>query len=97
MSLMVAAPVVRFWLGTHKPGWLARTEVPLFVSHRTLGGRRELPRARGPWALDSGCVGHRNCANCLPYALAWRDQVLADLNRPWQPPLHHPIQAEGWR
>jgi hypothetical protein len=45
---------VRFWLGTHKPGWLARTEVPLFVSHRTLRGRRQLPRALGPWALDSG-------------------------------------------
>jgi hypothetical protein len=49
-----ALPGVRFWLGTHKPGWLTRTEVPLFVSHRTLCGRRELPRARGPWALDSG-------------------------------------------
>ena len=45
---------MKFWLGTHKPGWLARTDVPLFVSHRTLAVRKTLPRARGPWALDSG-------------------------------------------
>jgi hypothetical protein len=45
---------VRFYLGTHQPGWLARTDVPLFVSHRRLAPRRGLPRARGPWALDSG-------------------------------------------
>lgn len=28
--------------------------MPLFVSRRRLEKRRELPRARGPWALDSG-------------------------------------------
>lgn len=43
-----------FYLGTHKAGWLARTAVPLFVSRRTLAKRRTLPRALGPWALDSG-------------------------------------------
>jgi hypothetical protein len=43
-----------FLLGTHQPSWLARLEVPLFVSHRTLGGRKRLPRARCRWALDSG-------------------------------------------
>jgi hypothetical protein len=43
-----------FYLGTHQPGWLARLKVPLFVSHRTLRGRRRLPQAVGPWALDSG-------------------------------------------
>lgn len=43
-----------FFLGTHRPNWLGLTEVPLFVSHRTLSLRRGLPRARGPWALDSG-------------------------------------------
>ena len=45
---------MRFWLGTHKSVWLARTEVPLMVSHRTLSIRKRLPRARGPWVLDSG-------------------------------------------
>jgi hypothetical protein len=45
---------VDFLLGTHQPGWLARLEVPLFVSHRTLRDRKQLPRARGRWALDSG-------------------------------------------
>jgi len=30
------------------------TDVPLFVSNRTLAPRKTFPRARGPWALDSG-------------------------------------------
>src|SRR5690242_4741899 len=53
---------MRFYLGTHMPSWLTKTDVPLFVSHRRLlgelrpgrGARKTLPRARGPWALDSG-------------------------------------------
>ena len=44
----------RFYLGTHHPDWLERTSVPLFVSNRTLYKRKGFPRARGPWALDSG-------------------------------------------
>jgi hypothetical protein len=48
---------VRFYLGTHMPGWLACPEfadVPLFVSRRRLVQRKTCPRAVGPWALDSG-------------------------------------------
>ena len=33
---------------------LRRTDVPLFVSHRRLCKRKRMPRALGPWALDSG-------------------------------------------
>ncbi len=46
----------RFYLGAHHANWLARVDVPLFVSHRRLAelGPGALPRARGPWALDSG-------------------------------------------
>jgi len=47
-------PPVRFYLGAHRPSWLATSDVSLFVSHRTLARRRALPRARAPWALDSG-------------------------------------------
>lgn len=43
-----------FLLGTHQPGWLARTAVPLFVSARRLRVSKTLPRAVAPWALDSG-------------------------------------------
>src|SRR5262245_57598707 len=43
-----------FYLGTHKPQWLKRTSVPLFVSRVTLSERKAWPRALGPWALDSG-------------------------------------------
>jgi len=45
---------VQFYLGTHKPGWLWRTEVPLFVSARRLRERVSLKPSLGPWALDSG-------------------------------------------
>ncbi|WP_242892579.1 deazapurine DNA modification protein DpdA family protein [Actinomadura litoris] len=31
-----------------------------------------------------GCSGHKNCANCMRYALAWRDRVLAGLDVPTQ-------------
>ena len=43
-----------FYLGTHQPHWLARTDVPLFVSRRRLAEYKTLPRAIGPWAQDSG-------------------------------------------
>lgn len=46
--------MTRFYLGTHEPAWLARTWVPLFISHRRLRRQKRLPRAIGPWALDSG-------------------------------------------
>jgi len=45
---------MRFWLGTHMPHWLTVVDVPLFVSRTRLQHRATLPRARGPWALDSG-------------------------------------------
>ena len=45
---------MRFWLGTHLPHWLSHVDVPLFVSRTRLQHRTTLPRARGPWALDSG-------------------------------------------
>ena len=50
-----------FYLGTHKPAWLAVLDVPLFVSRRTLAPRRTLPRARATWALDSGGFTELSC------------------------------------
>jgi hypothetical protein len=46
--------VTTFFLGTHMPHWLGLLDIPLFVSHRRLGRLKTLPRALGPWALDSG-------------------------------------------
>jgi len=43
-----------FYLGTHRPNWLGLTDVPLFVSHRTIKDRKTFPKAKGRWALDSG-------------------------------------------
>jgi hypothetical protein len=45
---------VIFYLGSHMPQWLEKTDVPLFISARRLRIRKKMPRARGPWALDSG-------------------------------------------
>ncbi len=46
---------VKFFIGTHIPSWLSKTDIPLFVSHRTLKRyKKNLPRAAGEWALDSG-------------------------------------------
>jgi hypothetical protein len=45
---------VKFFLGTHLPGWLNDIDVPLFVSHRQLKKYRWLPVPAGEWALDSG-------------------------------------------
>lgn len=48
--------MVRFYLGTHEPSWLARSDVdvPLFVSRVRLARLKRWPRAVVPWALDSG-------------------------------------------
>lgn len=43
-----------FYLGTHQPHWLGLVGVPLFISRRRLGRRKTFPRAKAPWALDSG-------------------------------------------
>lgn len=45
---------MRFFLGAHMPHWLELVDFPLFVSRNRLARRRTLPRAIGPWALDSG-------------------------------------------
>lgn len=42
-----------FYLGTHRPSWLGKVRVPLFVSRRVMPKRRFTP-AVTPWVLDSG-------------------------------------------
>lgn len=43
-----------FYLGTHEVSWVAHPVGPLFLSHRRLAQRTNLPRANTSWALDSG-------------------------------------------
>lgn len=45
---------MKFYLGTHRPGWLDKVDVSLFVSRTRLHDRKSMPRARTSWALDSG-------------------------------------------
>ena len=44
---------MQFFLGAHHPAWLERTNVPLFISTRRLSGRKKMPVASGPIAIDS--------------------------------------------
>lgn len=46
--------MVTFWLGSHHPDWLGRTDVPLCVSLRRLRRQKRWPRALGPVLLDGG-------------------------------------------
>ena len=43
-----------FYLGTDRVNWLSQITIPLMVSHRVLHSRKTMPRAIGPWVLDSG-------------------------------------------
>jgi len=45
---------MQYFLGTHQPGWLSKTQIPLFVSIKRLRGYKTLPKAKAPWGLDSG-------------------------------------------
>jgi hypothetical protein len=54
LSRLSGVPVDTFFLGVHRPNWLATMTVPLFVSHRVLAPRKTLPVASCEWALDSG-------------------------------------------
>jgi hypothetical protein len=49
-----AHDALSFYLGSHRPHWLALSDRSLFVSHMTLRARKTLPVARTNWALDSG-------------------------------------------
>jgi hypothetical protein len=69
---------VQFFLGTHLPNWLERTDVPLFVSTRRLSGRKTLPIARGPVAIDSS--GYSELSLYGDWRIAAR-QYVADVRR----------------
>lgn len=79
----------RFYLGSPEGSWLKRTTSPLFVSHLRLRRPKSLPRALGPWSLDSGGFTELNkngewTVTALSYALAWRQRVTDMLDMPLQ-------------
>lgn len=57
---------MRFYLGSHETSWLERTALPLFISEMRLRRRKRLPRARAPWALDSGGFSQLSCFGAWP-------------------------------
>lgn len=69
---------VQFFLGIHLPNWLELTDVPLFVSTRRLSGRKTLPVARGPVAIDSS--GYSELSLYGDWRIAAR-QYVADVRR----------------
>ena len=74
---------MRFFLGTHEVKWLEKVAVPLFISAVRLRRRKKLPRAMGPWALDSGgftTIGKHGHYPTGPREYAaevrrWRDEI----------------------
>lgn len=90
---------MKFYLGTHMPSWLEQVDVPLFVSHVRLKGRATLPRAIGPWALDSGAFsevaltgGFTTTASQYVAAVRrYRDEIG---NLDWAAPQDH--MCEPW-
>lgn len=64
---------MRFFLGTHQCDWLTKTEVPLFISAHRLRRLKRLPRAVGPWSLDSG--GFTEISSHGSYRTSARDYV----------------------
>lgn len=74
---------MRFYLGTHETSWLAKTDVPLFISRRRLSLRKACPQAVGRWALDSGGFTELSMfgewrtspAQYVAEVRRWRDEV----------------------
>lgn len=75
---------MEFYLGTHKAVWLTRTDVPLFISHRTLKDRKRLPKAIGPWALDSG--GFTELSTCNDQCVSIKPKIRYNAHTPGPPP-----------
>jgi hypothetical protein len=97
--------VIAFYLGTHQPHWLGLVDFPLMVSHRKLRARATLPRALGPWALDSGAFTEirdhgRWTITPRAYAAAVRRYVTEVGNLDWAAPMDwmcEPVViAGGW-
>lgn len=82
----------RFYLGVHKPAFMARTDVPLCISRRVLAPMKRLPRPAGSWVLDSGgftelnmhgrwSIGEEEYAETV-------ERFCADMGRPeWVAPM----------
>lgn len=64
---------------------------PLLKSSDSCAWSYRARRMKKP-ALDE-CIGgsHKNCANCLPYALDWRGRLIAQLPRSWGGDVDDPV------
>jgi hypothetical protein len=67
----------RFWLGTHHPGWVRKTGVPLFLSASRLRGYKRLPKSLGEVAIDSsGFMALKNTGRYQVSARRYADEVV---------------------
>lgn len=57
---------------------------PLLASSDSLAWSFTARRLQKPGLQECVGSGHKNCANCLPFALAWRERLLAKLPTTWQ-------------
>lgn len=59
---------------------------PLLKSSDSLAWSFTARRLQRPGLPQCVGGGHKNCANCLPFALAWRERLIERLPSSWQPP-----------
>jgi hypothetical protein len=83
---------VDFYLGTRMLNWLSQITTPLMVSHRRLRDRKKMPRAVGPWVLDSGAFSEVSqygkwtvpVADYIKAVVLYRDEIG---NMVWAAPM----------
>jgi hypothetical protein len=64
-----------------------RVVASLLRSSDSMAWSQEARLLRRPGLPQCEGGGHKNCANCLPYALEWRRRLLASLPPSWGGPL----------
>ncbi|WP_203863480.1 deazapurine DNA modification protein DpdA family protein [Planobispora rosea] len=83
-TLLLGAPEPS-WLNREGSIWEGNEHIPLFVSYSRLRRlKRKLPRARGPWALDSSGYMHLRRKKATDPSARWRiepQQYLDDVRR----------------
>jgi hypothetical protein len=75
MRVTLTRRMETFFLGTHRPHWLASVDVPLMVTFRQLQDRKTFPRALGAWWQDSN--GFTELSLFGEYRTSARDYVTA--------------------
>jgi hypothetical protein len=88
---LVACGVTLHGFGVKTTG-LARV-APLLASSDSLAWSFTARRLQRPGLPECVEGGHKNCANCLPFALSWRERLLAGLPTTWRDDSGRPAES----